>query len=349
MTTRRRLAALGGVSVLAACAVGRSGTAYYDGPVTAHFDGTQFRNPGGLPPRGFGDFLRWQLGEGKVGWPETRPSAFQPDQPPAGSRALRVAMVGHASLLIQGGGLNILADPVWSDRASPLSFTGPKRVNPPGIGFDDLPPIHAVLVSHAHYDHLDVATLARLWARHRPRIVTPLGNDAIIRAAAPEVEVTAADWGDTIALGEARVHLVPVHHWSARGVLDRNHALWCGFVIEGVGGRVFFAGDTGFDSGKPFREAAARHGAPDLALLPIGAYAPRWFMAPQHMDPADAVAGMRLLGARQALGYHWGTFRLTDEGVDDPSHALTAALAREAVAPERFLAMQPGQVWQALA
>lgn len=346
---RRGLIALGGVATLAACAIGHGGSVYYSGPVTANFDGSRFRNPEGLPPRGFGDLLRWQLGDGKVAWPESHPSPFPPDQPPGGSRGLRVAMVGHASLLIQGGGVNILTDPVWSERASPLSFTGPKRVNPPGIGFDDLPPIHAVLVSHAHYDHLDVATLGRLWARHRPRIIAPLGNDAIIRASVPESEVTAADWGDTIALGEARVHCVPVHHWSARGVLDRNHALWCGFVIEGIGGRVFFAGDTGFDGGRPFREAASRHGAPDLALLPIGAYAPRWFMAPQHMDPADAVRGMGLLGARQALGYHWGTFRLTDEGVEDPSTELAAALAGEGIAPARFLALRPGEVWQPIA
>jgi L-ascorbate metabolism protein UlaG (beta-lactamase superfamily) len=142
-------------------------------------------------------------------------------------------------------------------------------------------------------------------------------------------------------------HLVPVHHWAARGVLDRNHALWCGFVLTGAMPKTFFVGDTGFDGGKPFRDVARRFGSPDLALLPIGAYEPRWFMAPQHMNPEEAVQGFALLGARQALGYHWGTFRLTNEGVEAPARDLSAALATHRIADERFLALRPGQVWTA--
>nr|WP_083747957.1 MBL fold metallo-hydrolase [Pseudoroseomonas deserti] len=327
-----------------------SGAARSALPASDHFDGSRFFNPGGAGPRSFLDLARWKLGGEDEAWPEAYPSPFAPDRPPprVPGRALRVSFAGHASFLIQGAGLNILTDPVWSERASPFSFAGPKRVNAPGIVFDDLPPIDVVLVSHGHYDHLDLETLARLWQRDRPRIVTPLGNDATIRDHDPAIAVTAADWGAVVPLGQGvEAVLEPVHHWTARGLFDRNRALWCGFVLRGLGEGVFFAGDTGFDAGRPFRRVAERHGAPGLALLPIGAYAPRWFMADQHMNPEDAVQGFRLLGARQALGYHWGTFKLTDEGVARPVEALAAALARDGVAPGRFLAARPGQVWSA--
>ena len=315
-------------------------------PATGHFDGARFFNPDGAPPRGFLDLARWKLAGEARDWPDHYPSPFAPDRPPRASGPLRVTCVGHASFLVQGAGLNILTDPVWSDRASPLSFAGPKRVNPPGIRFEDLPPIDAVLVSHGHYDHLDLETLDRLWRRDRPRIVAPLGNDATIQAHRADIPVTAVDWGGTVSLGNGvEVVAEQVHHWSARGVFDRNAALWCGFLLRGLGDGVFFAGDTGFDEGRPFARVRQRHGAVGLALLPIGAYAPRWFMATQHMDPADAVRGLGLLGARQGLGYHWGTFQLTDEAVDAPPADLALALAAQGVAPARFLAARPGQVW----
>jgi L-ascorbate metabolism protein UlaG (beta-lactamase superfamily) len=351
--TRRRLAALlgampalGSLPWLGGCTAG--GRAGHAGPVSDHFDGTRFFNPGGAGPRGLLDLARWQLAGRGEDWPEAYPSPFPPDRPPrrVAGAALRVSFVGHATFLLQGAGLNILTDPVWSERASPLSFAGPRRVNPPGIAFDDLPPIDVVLISHGHYDHLDVETLARLWRRDRPRLVAPLGQDATIRGHDPVIAVTTADWGDTVPLGNGvEAVLEPVHHWTARGLLDRNRALWCGLVLRGLGDGVFFAGDTGFDEGRPFRDVAERHGALGLALLPIGAYEPRWFMASQHMNPAEAVKGFKLLGARQALGYHWGTFRLTDEGVARPPADLATALAQEGMEPARFLAVRPRQVW----
>ena len=349
--TKRRLALmLAGIPLLGAC-VGfgaREGSDYHAGPITDHWDGRRFFNPGGEAPRGLPDLLRWQLSRPADDWPEHYPSPLPQDTPPARvqGRAMRVAFAGHSSFLIQMAGLNILADPVWSDRASPFTFTGPQRRNAPGIAFDALPPIDVVLVSHAHYDHLDVATLARLWDRDRPRIIAPLGNGSIIRGYRADIAVTVLDWDGTLDLGEGViVSLEPVHHWSARGVGDRNHALWGGFVLKGPGGGIFFVGDTGFDGGRPFRRVAARHPGLDLALLPIGAYEPRWFMALQHMNPDEAVQGLLLLGARQALGYHWGTFRLTDEAVDQPPADLAAALAARGVPPERFVAATPGAVW----
>ena len=260
-------------------------------------------------------------------------------------KGARLTLIGHASWLIQAGGRNILIDPVWSERASPVSFAGPRRANPPGIGFDDLPPIHAVIVTHNHYDHMDVATLARLWTRHRPQLVTPLGNDTILRGEITGLEAKAVDWGDVADLGGGIVaHVEPTQHWSARGPRDRSHALWASFVIETAAGKIYAVGDSGFADGGTFRRVAVRHPGLKVALLPIGAYEPRWFMEGQHMNPADAVAAFQLCGAEMALGHHWGTFQLTTEPHDQPPADLGIALAEAGIAADRFRPMRPGEV-----
>jgi L-ascorbate metabolism protein UlaG (beta-lactamase superfamily) len=226
-----------------------------------------------------------------------------------------------------------------------LSFAGPRRANPPGIAFDALPKIDAVLVSHNHYDHLDIASLHRLWDRDRPTILTPLGNDAIIREGRPDIEVTAGDWHDHLDIGGIRVTIEPSQHWSARGAFDRRMALWGSFTLKTGWGKLWFAGDTGFGDGRVFRNLAARHPDIRLGLIPIGAYEPRWFMRDQHINPADAVEIFRLLDLESALGYHWGTFRLTNEAVDAPPADLTAALDKAEIAASRFQALAPGFVW----
>jgi len=315
---------------------------YYHGPVSDHFDGVRFFNPGHPETdRSLRDMLRWKLRERQARWPKTVPGRqVVPDDRVDG---LRVTMVGHATLLIQAAGLNVLTDPLWSDRASPIRFAGPRRVTPPGIAFADLPPIDIVLLSHNHYDHLDVATLRRLQAAHRPLIVTPLGNDAIVRRAVPDARVVTGDWGDRIALeGDAEVHIVPAHHWSARGTGDRRMALWGGFMLRTRAGLVYFAGDTGYGDGAIFRSMRARYGPPDMALIPIGAYAPRWFMAAQHTDPDEAVRIMADLEARHAIGIHWGSFQLTDEAREEPLALLRDALAARGMAQSRFPAASPG-------
>jgi L-ascorbate metabolism protein UlaG (beta-lactamase superfamily) len=246
---------------------------------------------------------------------------------------------------VQTGGVNLLLDPIWSRRASPFRRVGPKRVNDPGIAFADLPPIDVVLVSHAHYDHLDVATLSRLAAAHRPRVITPLGNDAIMRNHDASIAAEAYDWDQrvTIAQGLA-VTPVPTRHWSARNLADRNMSLWASFVIEGPGGRIYFVADSGYGGGAPFRRARDRHGPFRLAILPIGAYEPRWFMREQHMNPAEAVQALLDCGAETALASHYGTFQLTDEAIDAPLVALADALTAAGIPPERFRALRPGQV-----
>ncbi|WP_083219985.1 MBL fold metallo-hydrolase [Hoeflea olei] len=342
-------AAIGAGATGSAMAYARTHNPYYSGPESDHFDGTRFFNPDGSAPKGFSDLLKWQFGGGRTPWPDTAKSAHAPAKPAerVEGDALTVTMVGHATLLIQTAGLNILTDPVWSARASPVAFAGPKRVTAPGIAFQDLPPVDLVLLSHNHYDHLDVTTLKRLAQAHDPLMITPLGNDAIVKTEAPAMRVMTADWGEAIRSGPATIHFEPCHHWSARGMNDRSMALWAAFVIETPGGKILHIGDTGFDKGRPYANARARHGDFRLAILPVGAYEPRWFMKDQHQNPAEAIEGFLLSGASHALGHHWGTFRLTNEGRDAPREVLEAELARQGVAPERFLPMEPGQVWNA--
>jgi L-ascorbate metabolism protein UlaG (beta-lactamase superfamily) len=351
---RHLLQAVAGAASLGAgawaFATAARGNAYYSGPVSDHFDGTRFFNPGGARPRGGLDFLRWQVFERAAAWPGSFPSPFAPDRPPdtVDGDAVRIAHVGHASFLVQALGRNILVDPVWAERASPFSLAGPRRVNPPGIAFEDLPRIDCVLVTHNHYDHMDVVTIARLWQRFAPRIVTPLGNDAILRAAVPGLAahaVQAVDWDDTVDLGGGlSVHAEPSQHWSARGLADRSHALWASFVLRAGSKKLYCVGDSGFGDGASFARVGRRHPGLALALLPIGAYEPRWFMAASHMNPADAVQALELCGAAQGLGHHWGTFRLTNEAVDQPALDLAAARAARGLPPERFPALRPGEV-----
>lgn len=351
MLSRRRLLAilaaltatgLGGVGVRSA------GARYYSGPVSDHFDGERFFDPHGMPPKSLYDLLRWWSSNGQVTWPEWAPSPYS-DRPPArvNGPQWRISYVGHASFLLQTAGLNILIDPVWSERASPLTFAGPKRVNDPGIAFEALPPIDVVLVSHGHYDHLDLETLSRLHAAHRPRVITTLGHDAIIGEHDEAIAVEAYDWGDRVALSaDLAVTLVPVRHWSARTLFDRNKALWAGFVIDTPKGRILQVADSGYGDGWHFTHARETQGPFRLAILPVGAYEPRWFMRDQHMNPEEAVRAFIDCGAELALGHHYGTFQLTDEAIDAPERALIAAREEAGISPDRFRLLKPGQVWE---
>jgi L-ascorbate metabolism protein UlaG (beta-lactamase superfamily) len=348
---RRLLQTLGAVTAAGAGGwaflSGGRANAYYGGPASDHFDGVRFFNPNGVRPKGPGAFLKWQFSERSTPWPRSFLSPFPLDRPPARfeGEGLRVSYVGHASFLIQARGKNLLIDPVWSERVSPVSFAGPKRANPPGIAFDHLPTIDAVLVTHNHYDHMDVDTIGRLWQRFRPRIVTPLGNDVILKRNVPGIAVTVVDWGDVVDLGgDLEVHVEPTVHWSARGAGDRMHALWASFVVRVGARKVYCVGDSGFEDGTTFARVGKRHPGLALALLPIGAYEPRWFMRNIHMNPADAVEALKLSGAARAFGHHWGTFNLTNEGVEQPAVDLAAALTTHAMPADRFPALRPGEV-----
>lgn len=307
---------------------------YYRGPESGHFDGTRFFNPDGedtarLPTggRNRGTFLLMQAtgSDGRPDWPELVP--VRQVRPPArvAGNAMRVTWVGHATLLVQTHGLNILTDPIWSETAGPFGF-GPRRVAAPAVPFEALPPIDLVLVSHNHYDHMDLATLTRLWRRDRPLILTSLGNDALIRSAG--AEATGLDWGISRRVRpDVSVTVTRNHHWGSRWFTDRNRALWSSFVVQLPGGNLFFAGDTGFGDGR-WPEEARRLGPIRLALLPIGAFrfVPGQMRSGAHLGPEEAVEVARRLGASRALAIHWGTFRLSYEAPDTPPALLRVAL-----------------------
>ncbi len=307
-----------------------------------NFDGVRFSNLGHPETdRSLRDVFRWQR-ERRVRWPKRIDvKTTVPDHRVSG---LRTTMVGHATVLIQSAGLNVLTDPVWSERAGPYGYIGRRRTTAPGITLAELPPIDVVLLSHNHYDHLDFPTLKILHECDAPIIITPLGNDALIRGVIPGAKIVTGNWGSHFDLSNGvSVDIVPANHWSARGLRDRRKTLWGGFMLRTRAGLVYFAGDTGYGTGAIFEAMRAAYGRPDLALIPIGAYAPRWFMAPQHVDPAEAVLIMRSLGARKALGIHWGTFRMTDEPWDEPPRLLAKALASHDMIPTCFEAFRPGQ------
>ena len=305
---------------------------YYRGPVSDHFDGERFINPDGAddalsPPGGTGTMLRYVTArDNRPVWPDR--VAVTPGKPPArveGDRML-ATWVGHATVLVQTQGLNILTDPVWSKSAGPFGI-GPTRVAEPGIRFSDLPKIDLVLVSHDHYDHMDLVTLRKLWDRDHPLIVTSLGNDSVIGQAG--VPTRALDWGGQVAVRPGvSVVVNRSHHWDSRWFADRNRALWSGFVVRLPGGNLFFAGDTGAGDLK-WADQAASYGPIRLALIPIGAFrfSAGQMAAGSHVGPVDAVEVYRRLGAAQAIAIHWGTFRLSYEGWDTPPRLLAAAEA----------------------
>jgi len=300
-----------------------------------HFDGKRFYNPDAPQPAGFVDLLRWQLTRRPEPSPDFISDVEQSTPPPrVEGSGLRITLVNHSTALLQQHGFNILTDPIWSERAGPMSWAGPRRRRKPGVAFENLPSIDAVLISHNHYDHLDLPTLRRLSAREKCTFIVPIGVARLLRSQniGPAHEL---DWGGSLSLQGFTIHSVPAMHFSARGIFDRNKTLWCGYLIECQEKLVYFAGDTAF--GAHFAQIREKFGSPHLALLPIGAYEPRWFMSPVHMAPDEAIRAHEILAARTSIGIHHGTFKLTDEGIDTP-----AKLIHSYARPD-FLVLKNGQ------
>ena len=319
---------------------------YYSGPVTDHFDGTRFYIKNISRDKTFGDILRWGFGGGKHVWPKHEPAFETHPEPRLEAAQLRVTSIGHASFLIQTGGLNILIDPVWAERASPFTFAGPKRVNAPGVRLENLPPLDAILVSHNHYDHMDMATLNELVQHRSCRILTPLGNDTIIRASIPNARIESFDWGARVEIGNGiAVHFLPSYHWSSRWVNDKRMALWAAFLIETSHGNIYHIADTAYGNGAIFKEVREIFGPLRLAIIPIGAYEPRWFMRDQHVEPFESVQIFEDCGAAYALAHHWGTFQLTHEPIWEPPQKLSEALTSRGIDHARFVTRRPGEVF----
>lgn len=322
---------------------------YYDAN-KPHHAAEGFRNTTQLAPNGGRHFWRWQW-ERKLGglpkppvngYPVVESVSPKLDYLQHNRAEATVTWINHSTLLVQLNGLNILTDPIWSERASPVGFLGPKRHAAPGIAFDDLPRIDAVVISHNHYDHLDADTVDRLHVRFGDalRFFVPLGlkpwfQDRGINS------VSEMDWWDEVRINGVRIVFTPVQHWSQRTLWNRNQTLWGGWWLEADGKRFFFAGDTGYSD--DFKAIHTRLGSPDLAAIPVGTYEPHWFMGRHHVAPDEALRVHQDLGAKQSLGIHWGTFELSDESLDQPPKDFVAARSRARIADGEFFLLRHGE------
>lgn len=301
-------------------------------PPSDHYDGKRFHNLQ-QPKRTFLDVIKWQLTSQKAKWPEKRPIQPRENLAPAIDNALEITFINHSTLLIQWNQLNILTDPIWSNRASPFSWMGPKRRHEPGIPFHKLPPIHIVLISHNHYDHLDLPTLHLLKKAHDPLFLTTLGNQAYL--AKHGIPAHELDWWQTFPLDGWRFTLTPAEHFSARWPWNVNKTLWGGFLVQNSHHSLYFAGDTAY--GSLFKEIYQRYGSPQVALLPIGAFEPRWFMQAAHMNPEDALKAHYDLHATHSIGIHHSAFHLSDEAIDTPAERIRQH------GNEDFITLKPGE------
>ena len=342
------------------------------GAVPPHHTSNGFRNlHAAHVSRGLGDLVRWRWDAWRNDLPpppaERTPvqaadvallqgyaQAWDQQAHNGVAPAPTVTWIGHATALVQAGGLHVLTDPVFSERASPVSWAGPQRTLPPGVAMDDLPPIDVVVISHNHYDHLDRQSIQQLYERsqrlgHATAFLVPLGLKSLL-ASWGVAGVQELDWWQSARVGETDFFLTPVQHWSARGLFDRNRTLWGGWSVFGPDLHWYFAGDTGYSpdfvqTRQHFadRQASAQGGGFDLALIPVGAYEPRWFLQPQHVNPAEAVRIHQDLGAKRSMGVHWGTFELTDEPLDQPLRDLQATRDAAGLASSAFFVLAVGE------
>ena len=312
-------------------------------PMSDHFDGQRFFNPtlpGGFAPT-VGTVFK-MLREPRTRWPRSVENKGVPQLNVTRTiDDIAVTFVNHATFLIQIGDIAILTDPIWSERASAVRWAGPRRARKPGVAFDDLPRIDLILLSHNHYDHLDLATLRRLRQTFSPAVLVAAGDARLVGPLGFK-DMRELDWWDETPIGDVlKVTFVPSQHSSARGLFDRHRSLWGGYMIESRGRRIYFSGDTGYS--KHFSDIKRRLGSPDIAMLAIGAYEPRWFMGPIHMNPTEAVRAHADLGAQHSIGMHFGTFQLTPEDIDQPQADLKAALFQSGVSETEFVTLHEGE------
>lgn len=308
-------------------------------PLSDHYDGEKFFNPEGHDLKSFWDLLTWQFSGDSIDWPESVPNSNY-QLPPLENKKGVVTFINHATFLIQLPGITILTDPIYSERTSPFKFMGPKRVREPGIPFEMLPSIDIVLISHNHYDHLDLETLKQLDDKYHPLFLVPLGDEKLLKNADIQ-NVKELDWWDEVKVKDLNVTFTPAKHWSARGLFDKCDSLWGSYMLDQLDSKIYFAGDTGY--GSHFLKIKKQMGAPHIALLPIGAYEPRWFMKAFHMNPEEAVQAHLDLESLLSFGMHLGTFKLTDEGYADPVKDLQAGRKKLGVNSEKFQVLDQGQ------
>ena len=331
-----------GLSVIGITAYGISiSEKGYKGPVSSHFDGRKFFNPNGIKGNGFWNVLKWSFtrtkGEWKADYTDYAPKDKILD---SSNHEVKILFVNHSTFLIQMDGINILIDPVWSMRASPLSWAGPKRLRLPGIHLYSLPKIDLVLLTHNHYDHLDIDTLKVIDKVHSPEYIVPLGVNKILERL-NILNVRQLDWHQHAIFGKIKITATPAIHFSGRGMLDRDNTLWCGFIINGLKS-LYIVGDTAYDD-HLFKDIRNKYSSIDLSIIPIGAYKPKWFMSPIHTDPDEAVRIHHDTGSHESIACHFGTFQLADEGLDDVAEDFNEALGKYGVPPESFILPKEGK------
>jgi L-ascorbate metabolism protein UlaG (beta-lactamase superfamily) len=312
-------------------------------PASDHFDGERYYNPTlakGFVPSISSVFKL--LLDKRSKWPTSVINTAVPRlNEKLAVHDIAVTFVNHATFLIQFDGMNLLTDPVWSRRVSPFSWLGPARVRKPGIPFDGLPNIGLILLTHNHYDHLDVQTLERLNQRFAPTVLVATGNKKLLRSIGFE-DVHELDWWDEIEINSAlKITFAPTQHFSGRSLRDRQKSLWGSYMLHYRNRLIYFGGDSGYSS--HFSEIRLRLGLPDLSFLGIGAYAPRWFMKAMHMNPEEAVRAHQDLGSRQSVGMHFGTFQLSSEAIDQPHIDLKTALANAHIPEAKFVTLGEGE------
>ena len=313
-------------------------------PTSDHYNsekGTFFNPTLEKQSKTLSDILKWKFTTTAEEWPEFIPVTFKPNLgAPAKENEVNLSFINHSTFLLQLKGINILTDPVYSERVSPISFLGPKRVHAPGIPLESLPPIKVVLISHNHYDHLDIKTLKKLEEKFKPIFIAPLGDEVLLQNEGL-TNIITLDWYQNFKVHDIEIIFTPTQHWSRRGILDTNKSLWGGYIIRKNDKKIYFGGDAGYS--KYYKEIFNRYGAMDLSLLPIGAYAPRWFMQDMHMDPEEAIWAHQDLKSRKSVGIHFGTFQLTNESREEPTQKLQMHLRSQKISPDDFIVLEPGQ------
>lgn len=301
----------------------------------------EFKNQLLYTPHTMWSIIKWKLTSKAASWPEWIESPYHPLPPsPSDHKGLSATFINHSTFLLQHNGLTILTDPIWSERTSPVSFAGPKRVRNPGVKFEDLTRVDVVMISHDHYDHLDKDTLKKLAEKFQPIILVGMNNGELVKSLGFK-NVVEMNWWDSKKIGDLTFHFVPSQHFSGRGLFDRMTTLWGGFVIESKFGNIYFAGDTAvgphdkqlFDKFKSFR----------LSLIPIGAYKPKWVMQCSHVDPHEAVELHKTICSNLTIGMHFGTFQLSDEEIDAPLKDLEISKKELGVESSKFITLEFGQ------